>query len=74
MAIIFHQASKEFHLYNAQISYIIKILENGQLGHVYYGKHITDVGEPLYLKRIKDENKKLRKKVKFYREELTKNG
>lgn len=42
MAIRFHQTSKEFHLYNEKISYIIKILENGQLGHVYYGKRITD--------------------------------
>ena len=49
MAIRFHQASKEFHLYNAQISYIIKILENGQLGHVYYGKHITDKNDFGYL-------------------------
>ena len=42
MSIIFHSKSKEFHLYNEKISYIIKVLENGQLGHVYYGKHITD--------------------------------
>ena len=42
MAIQFHQTSKEFHLYNEQISYIIKVLENGQLGHVYFGKHLTD--------------------------------
>lgn len=42
MAIQFHQTSKEFHVYNEQISYIIKVLENGQLGHVYFGKHLTD--------------------------------
>ncbi|MBS6560551.1 MAG: alpha-galactosidase [Clostridiales bacterium] len=42
MPIQFHLLSKEFHLYNDQISYIIKVLENGQLGHLYYGKHITD--------------------------------
>ncbi|MBY0758170.1 alpha-galactosidase [Sellimonas caecigallum] len=42
MAIRFHEAAKEFHLYNEKISYIIKVLENGQLGHVYYGKHLTD--------------------------------
>lgn len=42
MAIKFHEASQEFHLYNQQISYIIKVLANGQLGHVYYGKHLTD--------------------------------
>lgn len=42
MAIRFHQGAKEFHLFNEKISYVMKVLENGQLGHVYYGKHITD--------------------------------
>lgn len=42
MAIKFHEASQEFHLYNEKISYIIKVLKNGQLGHVYYGKRMTD--------------------------------
>ena len=35
MSIIFHESSKEFHLYNDEISYIIKILRNGQPGDVY---------------------------------------
>ena len=42
MSIIFHESSKEFHLYNDEISYIIKILRNGQPGHVYYGKQLND--------------------------------
>lgn len=42
MPIQFHKKSKEFHLYNDKISYIINVLENGQLGHIYYGKHLTD--------------------------------
>ena len=42
MSIIFHESSKEFHLYNDEISYIIKILRNGQPGHVYYGKRLND--------------------------------
>ena len=41
MAIQFHQTSKEFHLYNNQISYINKVLENGQLAHVNCGKILT---------------------------------
>ncbi|MDD6514149.1 MAG: alpha-galactosidase [bacterium] len=49
MAIKFHESTKEFHLYNEQISYIIRVLENGQLGHVYYGKHITDKEDFGYL-------------------------
>lgn len=42
MPIIYHKESNIFHLYNDTISYIIKILENGQLGHVYYGRRLTD--------------------------------
>ncbi|MDD2970989.1 MAG: alpha-galactosidase [Lachnospiraceae bacterium] len=42
MPIIYHEASKEFHLYNQQISYIIEIMENGQLGNLYYGKKVHD--------------------------------
>ncbi len=42
MPILFHEKSQEFHLYNKDISYIIKILRNGQAGHVYYGKRLAD--------------------------------
>lgn len=42
MTIKFHNKSKEFHLYNEEVSYIIKILKNNQLGHLYYGKKIRD--------------------------------
>ncbi|MGP4039615.1 alpha-galactosidase [Gracilibacillus sp. D59] len=42
MAIVYHEKSKEFHLYNNEISYIIKILDNNQLGNLYYGKRIQD--------------------------------
>lgn len=42
MRIVYHQNSKEFHLFNDEISYIIKVLQNGNLGHLYYGKRIKD--------------------------------
>lgn len=42
MAIIYHKESKEFHLYNDEISYIIAVLPNGQLGQMYYGRRIED--------------------------------
>lgn len=42
MPIIFHKSSQVFHLYNDHISYIFQILENGQLGQLYYGKKLTD--------------------------------
>lgn len=49
MAIIFHEEAREFHLYNEEISYIIKILENNQLGNLYYGKRIRDKASFSYL-------------------------
>lgn len=49
MPIIYHESSREFHLYNQQISYLIQILENGQLGMLYYGKRISDKDSFSYL-------------------------
>ena len=42
MAIIFHKQSKCFHLYNDEVSYIMRIMENVQLENLYYGKKIHD--------------------------------
>ena len=42
MSIVFHEQSKTFHLYNQDISYIIKILPSGHLGQLYCGKAIHD--------------------------------
>lgn len=42
MTIKYHEKSKVFHLYNEKISYIIKVLENNQLGQLYFGKKIKD--------------------------------
>ncbi|WP_077611564.1 alpha-galactosidase [Clostridium sp. Marseille-P2415] len=40
MGILFLEESREFCLYNKEISYIFQILKNGQLGQLYYGKHL----------------------------------
>ncbi|MHA2950076.1 alpha-galactosidase [Limosilactobacillus reuteri] len=42
MPIKYHQMSREFHLYNNQISYIIKILRNDQLGQLFFGQRVPD--------------------------------
>ncbi|MGO5052415.1 alpha-galactosidase [Lachnospiraceae bacterium LCP25S3_G4] len=42
MPIVFHESSREFHLYNKEISYLFKIIDNEQLGQLYYGKRLTD--------------------------------
>lgn len=41
MSIIYNEKTREFHLYNHEISYIIKILDNDQPGQLYYGKRLT---------------------------------
>lgn len=40
MAIRYNQKTREFHLQTNKSSYILNILENDQLGHLYYGKKI----------------------------------
>lgn len=49
MSIIYSQKSKEFHIYNDEISYIIQILDNGQLGNLYYGKKVAHKEDFSYL-------------------------
>lgn len=41
MPIIYNEKTREFHLYNQELSYIIKILDNDQPGQLYYGKRLT---------------------------------
>lgn len=38
MNIFYNENTKEFHLTNDKISYIFKILQNNQLGQLYFGK------------------------------------
>ena len=40
MGIIYEEKSRQFHLYNDKISYIMACLPNGQLGQLYYGKRL----------------------------------
>jgi len=42
MPIKYNENTKEFHLYNKQISYVMKILKNNQLGQLYVGKRVRD--------------------------------
>ena len=42
LPIIFHESSKDFHLFNGKVSYILTVLKNGQLGQLYFGKCIRD--------------------------------
>lgn len=49
MPIKFHEGSKTFHIYNKHLSYIICIMENGQMENLYYGKAIRDKEDFSYL-------------------------
>lgn len=42
MTIKFFDDKNIFHLQNQELSYVIKILKNGQLGHLYWGKKIEN--------------------------------
>lgn len=49
MSIIFHKKSKQFHLTNKWISYVIGVLQNGEIGQLYFGKKIHDKEDYSYL-------------------------
>lgn len=49
MGIIYDPASRQFHLFNQEISYVFRIMENEQLEHLYYGKRITPYQDLSYL-------------------------
>ena len=42
MAIQFNAQTRTFHLYNREISYIFRVMENEQLEQIYYGTRIAD--------------------------------
>lgn len=42
MPIDFHGQEKEFHLYNDKISYIFKVLRDGGLGQLYFGRRLME--------------------------------
>ena len=36
--------NKYFNLYNESFSYLLYIMDNGQLGHLYYGDSLGKIG------------------------------
>lgn len=47
--ILFHENTGTFHLFNDQISYIMTVLKNGNMGQLYFGKRIRDKEDFSYL-------------------------
>jgi alpha-galactosidase len=42
MPIEWNQESREFHLRNDRVSYVVRVLENGWLGNLYFGTRLTE--------------------------------
>ena len=42
MSVVYHESTQTFHLTNGLISYIMKVLPNGALGQLYFGRAIRD--------------------------------
>ena len=49
MPIKYYKNTKIFHLFNKDISYLLTILENGQLGQLYFGKRVNDKEDYTYI-------------------------
>ncbi len=49
MNIIWHEKTQQFHLYNNEISYIMYVQPNGEMGQLYFGSRIHDREDFSYL-------------------------
>jgi len=49
MGIIYNEKTQEFHLYNDEISYLMKVMRNGQMGQLYFGKRVPQKENYNYL-------------------------
>ena len=49
MSIIWHEETKQFHLCNKEISYIMCVQPTGELGQLYFGTRLNDKADMTYL-------------------------
>lgn len=49
MNIVWHEKTKQFHLYNEFVSYIMYVQPNGEIGQLYFGSRIHDKEDFRYL-------------------------
>ena len=47
--ILVNEQEKVFHLNNGRISYLLYIMESGQLGHLYFGQALNPNGSYLHM-------------------------
>ena len=44
MTIAFSRSARQFHLRNARVSYVLRVLDDGELNHLYWGPALRDDG------------------------------
>lgn len=66
MMIEFHGDSKEFHLHNRFISYVICVFDNGRIGNLYFGKKIRRNRDFSYLLQTGDRSLAIYQKEQIY--------
>lgn len=49
MNIVWHERTKQFHLYNEHVSYVMYVQPNGEMGQLYFGGKIRDKEDFSYL-------------------------
>lgn len=49
MGIIFKEETREFHLFNQHLSYVLCVLPNGHIGNLYFGKRVNPKESYTYL-------------------------
>lgn len=50
MNIVWHEETKQFHLYNDAVSYIMYVQPNGEMGQLYFGSKVHDKNDFSYLR------------------------
>ncbi|WP_105207604.1 alpha-galactosidase [Streptococcus suis] len=50
--IVFDVKTKQFHLYNEKISYVMQVEQGGVLSHIYFGKRIQFIGDSNWYPRL----------------------
>lgn len=53
MPILYHEKTREFHLYNDKLSYLMQVMNNEQMANIYFGSRLKDRDDFSYLIKTK---------------------
>lgn len=82
MPILYHEKTREFHLYNDKISYLMQVMNNEQLANIYFGSKLNDRDDFSYLIKTKycseaaytSENEATKLSLQYIRQEYPSYG